>query len=110
MKGILELNGHKDVLTVMLIIQQEGRTYIRDLINRGLNQNSCYKALKILLELGLAKHAIVEEPGKGGIKKVYWLTDEGLKIADHVAAIDHLAENAAHRKEKEEARKTKAPG
>jgi len=103
------IEGQAYALTIMLEIHKKGTVYGEQLKRDGFTVETYYRALKVLMDAGLVTKELTDEGGRG-VRKLYRLTTEGEAVAKLLEEVDRLIEHAARRKEKEEAKKPKAPG
>ena len=92
-KKIVELEGQRGALQIMLVLQRNGEILYGKLYNnRSLveisNNSTAKRALKLLL-----KHDLIFEKGvERGKAKYYHLTDKGTRFASLIGQMEQILE------------------
>jgi predicted transcriptional regulator len=92
-KKIIELEGQRGALQIMLVLQRNGEILYGKLYNNKplikiSNNSTAKRALELLL-----KHDLINERGiDGGKAKYYRLTDKGTRFANHISEMEKILE------------------
>ena len=92
-KKIIELEGQRGALQIMLVLQRNGEILYGKLYNNKplikiSNNSTAKRALELLL-----KHELINERGiDGGKAKYYCLTGKGTRFANHISEMEKILE------------------
>jgi DNA-binding PadR family transcriptional regulator len=88
---IADLEGHQYVLQMLVNLRQNTGSYVAEMTKDwfgGTSAPTVYRVIHRLEGLGLIRNELLDDKTWHGIKRMYYLTPEGEKVADHLLEIE----------------------
>jgi len=95
---ISSLESQHYALQILLFIKLKNGSYAEQMIREQFGEvtrPTIYRAIRMLKDNGLIRDELTDGKGQGGIRRMWYLTQTGEKVAEHLKGIEEALTSQA---------------